>query len=127
MACSCAEVSSASPRSALPKAERGEKELTLQQVEAIAEALGVAPETLTADAPQAQTVTDEELLDLLKSADPEAKNAAVSVLKGEQPQGGDMMSMFAGMMGGAGAAGADQGNAESSENAPAEEEAAKEE
>ena len=96
--------------SSLGKAERGEKELTPEQLTAIAEATGVAPETLM-EAPEAEAVSDEELLELLKSADPETKNAAVSVLKGEKPQGGDMMSMFAGMMGGAGGEGGEGGDA----------------
>ena len=91
--------------STLGKAERGDKELTPQQLKAIAEATGVAPETLMAEAPEIKTLTDEEILELYKSADPETKNAAVSMLKGEKPQGGDMMSMFAGMMGGAGGEG----------------------
>ena len=40
------------------------------------------------------------MLELFKATDPQTKEAAVSVLKGEKPQGGDMMSMFASMMGG---------------------------
>ena len=96
--------------STLGKAERGEKELTPQQLKAIAEATGVAPETLMAEAPEIKTLTDEEILELYKSADPETKNAAVSMLKGEKPQGGDMMSMFAGMMGGAGGEGGEGGD-----------------
>ena len=96
--------------SSLGKAERGEKELTPEQLTAIAEATGVAPETLMEVAPEEKALSDEELLDLLKAADPETKKAAVSVLKGEKPQGGDMMSMFAGMMGGAGGEGAEGGD-----------------
>ena len=88
--------------SMISKAERGEKELTPEQLKAIAEAIGVAPEAL-----EEKIITDEELIELFKAADPETKKAAVGLLKGEKPQGGDMMSMFASMLGGAGGAGAE--------------------
>ncbi len=47
-------------------------------------------------------ITDEEVLSLFKAADPDTQKAVVSLLQGEKQQGGDLMSMFAGMMGGAG-------------------------
>jgi len=96
---------------ALSKAERGEKELTPELLKAIADATGTDPEALMAKAPETAAITDSEFADLFKAADPESQKAAISILKGEKPQGGDMMSMFAGMMGGAG------GNAEGGENA----------
>lgn len=56
------------------------------------------------------------MLELFKATDPQTKEAAVSVLKGEKPQGGDMMSMFASMMGGAGAEGAEGAEGEGGAN-----------
>ena len=93
--------------STLGKAERGEKELTPQQLEAIAAVTGVAYETLIAETPEAKALTDEEIFALYKAADPQTQQAVISMLKGEKPQGGDMMSMFASMMGGAGGEGGD--------------------
>jgi len=58
-------------------------------------------------------ITDEELLELFKSADPDKQNAALAALKGEAPQGANpmaaMMSMFGGMMGGGQAEGGEDG------------------
>lgn len=75
----------------LGKAERGEAELTQQQLEAIADAVGVSPESLLGGAIE---VSDEEIIDLYKAADPETQKAAVSLLKGEKQAAPDPMAMF---------------------------------
>ena len=106
----------------LSAAERGEQDLTQKQLKAIAKATGVTQKSLLdaakgspaakEAAPKKPDITDEELLELFKSADAAAQNAAISVLKGEASQNANpmaaMMGMFSGMMGG--------GNAESGEN-----------
>ena len=84
--------------STLGKAERGEAELTPEQLKAIAEATGVTPEKLMAGAPEAKPLTDEEVLDLFKAADPSIQQAAVSLLKGEQPQAPNPMAMIMKML-----------------------------
>ena len=92
----------------ISKAERDLKELTPEQLEAVAQALGVTPESLT-DAPPVLSDEELELLKLYKSADPDTQNAAAAVLKGEKAQDSNpmaaMMSMFGGMMGGGDAGG----------------------
>ena len=92
----------------ISKAERDLKELTPEQLEAVAQALGVTPESLT-DAPQVLSDEELELLKLYKSADPDTQNAAAALLKGEKAQDSNpmaaMMSMFGGMMGGGDAGG----------------------
>ena len=76
--------------------------MTPEQLEAVAQALGVTPESLT-DAPPVLSDEEAELLKLYKSADADTQNAA-AVLKGEKAKGSNpmeaMMSMFSGMMGG---------------------------
>lgn len=56
----------------ISKAERGIKELTPEQLEAIAAALGAAPESTVeaepADAPDEASVSDQQLLDLYRAA-----------------------------------------------------------
>ena len=84
--------------STLGKAERGEAELTPEQLKAIAEATGIAPETLITGAPEAKPLTDEEVLGLFKAADPSMQQAAVSLLKGEQPQAPNPMAMIMKML-----------------------------
>lgn len=96
--------------SVISKAERGEKELTPEQLKAIAGALGVAPESLlgTAEeavAPDALTAEEKELLDSYRAANADSQKAAVSALKGEKPQAPNLMDMVAGMMGGGGEGG----------------------
>ena len=81
--------------STLGKAERGERELTPQQLEAIAKATGTSPEALTATAP---AITEEEVLSLFKAADPGTQQAAVSLLKGEKQAAPDPMAAFSKML-----------------------------
>ena len=78
----------------LGKAERGEAELAPEQLKAIAEAIGVAPETLGAEAP----VTEEEVIGLFKAADPATQKAAVSLLKGESQPAPDPMAVLTKML-----------------------------
>ena len=95
--------------SGISKAERGLKELTPEQLRAIAEATGVAPETFMAADPVeaaeeiAVEVSEEEkeLIDSFKAADAETQDAVVSVLKNEPPQSplAGVVSGVAGMMG----------------------------
>ena len=49
-----------------------------------------------------KTYTEDEILDLFRSADAGAKQAALLVLKCEKPQAGDVMSMLSGIMKGEG-------------------------
>jgi len=90
---------------ALSKAERDEKELTPEQLKAIADATGVSPESLMgeakeneADAAEAPAVTEEEVINLFKAADPAVQKAAVSLLKGEQQQAPNPMDIFMNML-----------------------------
>ena len=104
--------------SVISKAERGEKELTPEQLKAIAGALGVAPESLceacaaeacpveAATAQEALTEEEKELLASYRAANADTQKAAVSALKGEKPQAPNLMDMVAGMMGGGGEGGA---------------------
>lgn len=86
---------------AISEAERGLRELTDEQLEAIAKAtkaeslMGEAKETSADDT--AELVIDEkEILDLIKAAPPAAKGAVLSVLKGED----DPVSAVTGVLGG---------------------------
>ena len=104
--------------SAISKAERGEKELSPEQLKAIAKTLGIAPETLLEDAetdnaaapssaeegaaPVTLTPEEQELLAAYRAANADTQKAAVSALKGEKPQVPNLMDLFAGMMGGKG-------------------------
>jgi hypothetical protein len=87
----------------ISKAERDLKELTPEQLAAVALALGVAVESLT-DAPPVLSEEELEWLKLFKEADPDTQNAAAAVLKGEAALNSNpmaaMMEMFGGMMGG---------------------------
>ena len=87
----------------ISKAERDLKELTPEQLDAVAQVLGVTPESLT-DAPPVLSDAEKELLKLYNSADPDTQSAAAAVLKGETAQSSNpmagMMSMLGGMMGG---------------------------
>jgi transcriptional regulator with XRE-family HTH domain len=82
----------------ISKAERGIKELTPEQLEALAKALGVAPESLMeaepADVPPELSISDQELLALYRSADAEKQKVVVSALKGAQANP-DLASMLA--------------------------------
>ena len=86
---------------AISEAERGLRELTDEQLEAIAKAtkaeslMGEAKETSADDT--AELVIDEkEILDLIKAAPPAAKGAVLSVLKGDD----DPVSAVTGVLGG---------------------------
>lgn len=101
--------------SGISKAERGLKELTPEQLQAIAAATGVAPEMLMAAEPAeaepekeaAEEITvevseeEKELIDSFKAADAETQDAVVSVLKNEPPQSplAGVVTGVAGMMG----------------------------
>lgn len=112
----------------ISKAERGLKELTPEQLSAIAKATGVAPESLTeaaemvpvgevsaetkAEVPAETnketaantqiTVTltsaEKELLDSYKAAAVWKQKAVLFILKGEKPQMPEIMGMLAAMM-----------------------------
>ena len=80
----------------ISKAERGLKELTDEQLQAIAEATGVDPEFFDVkedEAPAAPEEAEEtpafdgeSILNLFNAAGPAVKEAAMAVLKGETPQ-----------------------------------------
>ena len=86
---------------AISEAERGLKELTDEQLEAIAEAtgaeslLGEAKEA-PAEESEALVIDEKEILELLSVAPPEAKKAILSVLKGDD----DPVSAITGVLGG---------------------------
>jgi transcriptional regulator with XRE-family HTH domain len=104
--------------SALGKAERGEKALSSEQLEAVARALGVPPETLLENAeaedvaasspagesaaPMTLTPEEQELLAAYREANAETKKVAVSALKGENSHAPNIMDIVAGMMSGNG-------------------------
>ena len=87
----------------ISEAERGLKELSDEQLAAIAGATGVDPKSLLGDAeeeaPAAQEkavapeVEDEDILELFNGADPAVKEAALSVLKGEAQEKKDILGM----------------------------------
>ena len=86
---------------AISEAERGLKELTDEQLEAIAEAtgaeslLGEAKE-VPAEESEALVIDEKEILELLSVAPPEVKKAILSVLKGDD----DPVSAITGVLGG---------------------------
>lgn len=102
----------------ISKAERGEKELTQAALKQIAKATGVTQASLlnapkggakaaksegaktgkTAKASQGETLTaaEKKLLELYRAADSDTRKAAVSLLKGEKPEGGILSSLFSG-------------------------------
>ena len=85
----------------ISKAERGIKELTPEQLEALAKALDVAPESLmdaeTTDVPLEPSVSDQELLALYRAADSDKQKMVVSALKGAQ-ENPDLANMLAGIL-----------------------------
>ena len=88
--------------------ERGLRELTDEQLEAIAKV--TESESLLSEVKVEEPIIDEkDLLELFNAADPDIQKAAVSVLKGEAQQAQNpmaaMMSMFGGMAGGEGGEG----------------------
>ncbi len=106
----------------ISKAERGEKELTQAALKQIAKATGVTQSSLL-NAPKGAsgktgssggktggktgssgkaseeyklTAAEKKLVDLYRAADADTKKAAVSLLKGEKPEGGILSSLFSG-------------------------------
>ena len=103
----------------ISKAERGEKELTQAALKQIAKATGVTQSSLL-NAPKGAsgksgktssggktgssktseeyklTAAEKKLVDLYRAADSDTKKAAVSLLKGEKPEGGILASLFSG-------------------------------
>ena len=77
----------------ISKAERGLKELTPEQLEAVAKVLGKSP----ADAEVPLTEEEKELLNLYRSADADKRKMAIAILKGT-PSGQDYINYFAGML-----------------------------
>ncbi len=102
----------------ISKAERGEKDLTQAALKQIAKATGVTQASLlnapkgaakasktegaktgkTAKASEGEKLTaaEKKLLELYRAADSDTKKAAVSLLKGEKPEGGILSSLFSG-------------------------------
>lgn len=99
------------------KAERGEKELTQDQLKAIAKATGVTQKSLLEAAkastygtaktstskPAAKndfelTSAEKKLVELYRAADSETKKAAVKLLKGEKETGGELLNTILGAM-----------------------------
>ena len=91
-----AEAAGCVTASDISKAERGLKELTPEQLDAIAKVLGVADEPAASE-----TLTDaeKELLDLFRAADAETQSAAATVLKGEVPQNPSFLEKIVGLLG----------------------------
>ena len=113
--------------SVLSKAERGEKELSPEQLQALAAALEVAPEALTGEAapcecqaapeasetpcecravpeaaeePAEMTEEEKEVVQLFQSADAATQNAAISALKEGKVSGTDLLLTLSGMLSG---------------------------
>ena len=97
--------------SVLSKAERGEKELSPEQLQALAAALEVSPEAAetpceckakseAAEEPAEMTEDEKEVVQLFQSADAATQNAAISALKEGKVAGPDLMLTLAGMLSG---------------------------
>ncbi len=113
--------------SVLSKAERGEKELSPEQLQALAAALEVSPEALTDEAPPCKceaapeaaetpceckaapeaaeepaemTEDEKEVVQLFQSADAATQNAAISALKEGKVAGPDLMLTLSGILSG---------------------------
>ena len=90
---------------AISEAERGQRELTDEQLEAIAEVTGA--ESLLGEEKEAPTdelealvIDEKEILELINAAPPEAKRAILSVLKGDDDPVTAITGMLGGMLGG---------------------------
>ena len=85
---------------AISEAERNLKELSDEQLAAIAEATGskslLGEAEVPAEESEALVIDDQEILELLSAAPPAAKSAVLSVLKGED----DPVSAITGVLGG---------------------------
>lgn len=98
----------------ISKAERGEKELTQAALKQIAKATGVTQTSLlNAEAKKTGstsskktsgssksssgtsmkvTATEKKLVELYRAADSDTKKSAMAILKGEEPEAGDMLN-----------------------------------
>ncbi len=96
-----AEAAKVVTASDISKAEHGIKELTSEQLAAIAKALGTSPEALLSAEPASEpdklSVSDQELLDLFKAADADKQNMVVSALKGAQ-ENPDLANMLGSLL-----------------------------
>ena len=90
----------------ISKAERGLKDLTPEQLEAVAKALGADPDSLLdppaavealAAAPVLLTAEEQELIELYREADAEKRKMAIAILKGTMG-GQDFVNFAAGML-----------------------------
>ena len=86
---------------AVSEAERDQRELTDEQLEAIAEATGAEAllgqgEDAPAEDSEKLVVDEKEILELINAAPPSVKGAVVSVLKGDD----DPISAVSGVLGG---------------------------
>jgi len=92
----------------ISKAERGEKELSQAALKQIAKATGVTQSSLlnapkgasgksskTSSEPKLSSA-EKKLIELYRAADSDTKKAAVSLLKGEKPEGSLLSSLFSG-------------------------------
>ena len=85
---------------AISKAERGIKELTAEQLEAVAGVLGAAFQSRQAPVPAGEdtlTAEDQTWLELYRAAEPDKQKAALSLLKGVQ-ENPELTNMLAGML-----------------------------
>ena len=90
---------------AISEAERDLRELTDEQLAAIAEATGSESllgkaEEAPAEESEALTIDDKEILELLSAAPPTVKKAVLSVLKGEDDPATAITGMLGGILGG---------------------------
>lgn len=85
----------------ISKAERGIKELTPEQLEAITKVLDADSESLMeaeqADTPNEESASDQELLLLYRAADADKQKMVISALKGAQ-ENPDLAGMLAGIL-----------------------------
>ncbi len=90
---------------AISEAERDLRELTDEQLAAIAEATGsesllVKADEAPAEESDAIVIDDNEILELLNAAPPAVKSAVLSVLKGEADPVNAITGVLGGMLGG---------------------------
>lgn len=115
----------------ISKAEHGEKELSQEQLKAIAKATGVTQKSLleaaagtssaktsspkTSEKTTAKTSgkttsassttsmkvssTEKKLVELYRAADTDTKKKVMSILRGKEPESGDLMSLLEGALG----------------------------
>ena len=90
---------------AVSEAERGLRELSDEQIAAIAEATGsesllAQVKDVPAEEPDALVIDEKEVLELINAAPPEAKRAVLSVLKGDKDPVTAITGMLDGILGG---------------------------